>query len=131
MPDSTTTRPIAIATPAAPTPTGAYSQAIVAGDQIVLSGQAPFDADGRLAATHIEGQVRQCFANLAAVAEAAGASLEQAIRIGAYVSPRADLAAYNSAYREIVTWEPAPARTTIISDLPGFLVEIDAILWRG
>lgn len=126
-----TTGPQAISTPEAPQPTGAYSQAIVAGDQILLSGQAPFDAAGRLVEGGIEAQVRQCFANLAAVAQAAGASLEQAIRIGAYVSPHADLAAYNAAFRELVTWSPLPARTTIVSDLPGFLVEIDAILWTG
>jgi len=128
---SETVTATAAATPDAPAPTGRYSQAVVAGDLCFLAGQAPFTADGRLVEGGLEAQVRQCFANLAAVAEAAGTSLDRAVRFGVFVSPRADLAEYNRVYAELVSSDPLPARTTIISDLPGFDVEIDAILLRG
>jgi 2-iminobutanoate/2-iminopropanoate deaminase len=118
---------IAASSEAAPRPTGRYSQAIVLGGVCFLAGQAPFDAGGTLVEGGLEAQVRQCFANLEAVAAAAGTTLSEAVRLGVFVSSRADLAEYNRVYSEIVTWEPPPARTTIISDLPGFDVEIDAI----
>jgi 2-iminobutanoate/2-iminopropanoate deaminase len=92
-----------------------------------LAGQAPFDAQGVLVEHGLEAQIRQCFSNLEAVAAAAGTSISEAVRIGVFVSPRADLAEYNRVYAEIVTHDPPPARTTIISDLPGFDIEIDAV----
>jgi reactive intermediate/imine deaminase len=111
----------------APQPTGRYSQGIIAGGLCFLAGQAPFDAQGVLVEHGLEAQIRQCFSNLEAVAAAAGTSISEAVRIGVFVSPRADLAEYNRVYAEIVTHDPPPARTTIISDLPGFDIEIDAV----
>jgi EmrB/QacA subfamily drug resistance transporter/reactive intermediate/imine deaminase len=122
---------VAAATPHAPTPTGRYSQAVVAGDLCFLAGQAPFDADGALVEGGLEAQVRQCFANLEAVAQAAGTSLDRAVRIGVFLSPRADLAEYNRVYAELVAQDPPPARTTVFSDFPDFDVEIDAVLLRA
>jgi 2-iminobutanoate/2-iminopropanoate deaminase len=117
----------AVATTDAPEPSGYYSQALIAGDMVFVSGQAPFTAEGTLVTGDLEAQMRQCFVNLEAVASAAGTSLERAIRIGVYLQPGTDLSEYNRVYRLLMTTEPAPARTTIFSPFPGFDVEIDAV----
>jgi 2-iminobutanoate/2-iminopropanoate deaminase len=117
----------AVATTEAPAPSGYYSQALIACDLVFVSGQAPFRADGTLVIGDLEAQMRQCFANLEAVARAAGTGLERAVRIGVYLQPGTDLTEYNRVYRLLMTAEPAPARTTIFSPFPGFDVEIDAV----
>jgi 2-iminobutanoate/2-iminopropanoate deaminase len=102
-----------ISTSGAPKPAGAYSQAIAAGELVFLAGQGPF----------------QTFRNLAAVAEAAGASLADAVRVGVFLRDMQNFPAMNEIYREFFA-EPLPARTTIQSDLPGFEIEVDAVLLR-
>src|SRR4051794_14057133 len=75
-----------ISTADAPAPSGAYSQGIAAGGLLFLAGQGPFDSAGDLVDGSIEAQVRQVFANLDAVARAAGATLNDAVRVGVYLS---------------------------------------------
>jgi 2-iminobutanoate/2-iminopropanoate deaminase len=116
-----------IHTPDAPAPSGGYSQGILAGGFLFLSGQGPFDAAGELVDGSIEAQVRQVFANLQAVAEAAGASLSQTVRVGVYLSDLEHFEVMDRVYREIFA-EPRPARTTIQSELAGFDVEADAVV---
>ncbi len=71
----------AIDTPKAPAAIGTYSQGIRAGGAIWLSGQLPLDtATGQLLTGEMREQVRQVFRNLAAVAEAAGSSLDHAVK---------------------------------------------------
>jgi 2-iminobutanoate/2-iminopropanoate deaminase len=117
----------AISTPDAPAPSGGYSQGILAEPFLFLSGQGPFDRAGELVDSSIEAQVRQVFANLQAVAEAAGASLAQAVRVGVYLSDLEHFETMDRVYREIFG-EPRPARTTIQSDIVGFDVEADAVI---
>jgi 2-iminobutanoate/2-iminopropanoate deaminase len=114
-------------TPDAPAPSGGYSQGILAGNLLFLSGQGPFDAAGELVDGSIEAQVRQVFANLQAVAEAAGGSLSQTARVGVYLSDLEHFDVMDRVYREIFA-EPRPARTTIQSELAGFDVEADAVV---
>jgi 2-iminobutanoate/2-iminopropanoate deaminase len=114
----------------APPPSGGYSQAIRAGDLLYLSGQGPFDANGDKAADSIADQVRQVLANLDAVARAAGGSLQNAVRCGMFISDMKHFDEMDAAYRSFFG-EPRPARTTIQSDLVGFDVEGDAIVWLG
>jgi reactive intermediate/imine deaminase len=111
----------------APAPSGGYSQAIIAEPFLFLSGQGPFDPAGELVDGSIEAQVRQVFANLQAVAEAAGASLAQAVRVGVYLSDLEHFDTMDRVYREIFR-EPRPARTTVQSDIVGFDVEADAVV---
>lgn len=121
----------AISTREAPQPSGGYSQGIVAGDLLHLAGQGPFDASGALVgAGSIEAQVRQVFANLAAVAKAGGGSLANAVRVGVYLSDLAHFDEFDRVYRELLD-APLPARTTIQTDLVGFDVEADAVVWLG
>lgn len=116
-----------VGTSDAPQPSGYYSQALVAGDLVFLSGQAPFDAGSNPVAGDLETQMRQCFANLEAVAHAAGTSLAHAVRMSVYLQPGTDLVEYNRIYRLLMPTDPAPARTTVFSPFPDFDVEIDAI----
>ena len=114
----------------APQPSGGYSQGIVAGGFLYLAGQGPFDASGNHAGTTIAEQVRQVLENLDAVARAAGGSLENAVRCGMYISNMAHFDEMDAEYRRFFS-DPMPARTTIQSDLVGFDVEGDAVVWLG
>jgi 2-iminobutanoate/2-iminopropanoate deaminase len=120
----------AITTADAPAPSGGYSQGILAEPFLFLSGQGPFDAEGSLVDGSIEAQVRQVFANLQAVAEAAGSSLSLAVRVGVYLSDLEHFETMDRIYREIFE-DPRPARTTIQSDIVGFDVEADAVVLLG
>ena len=114
----------------APQPSGGYSQGIVAGGFLYLAGQGPFDADGNRVGTTIAEQVRQVLENLDAVARAGGGSLQNAVRCGMYISDMAHFDEMDAEYRRFFS-DPMPARTTIQSDLLGFDVEGDAVVWLG
>jgi 2-iminobutanoate/2-iminopropanoate deaminase len=118
----------ALSTDRAPAPAGAYSQAIVAGGFVFLAGQGPTAPDGSRIEGSFEQQARQTLSNLRAVAEEAGGSLADAVRVGVYLRDMADFSTMNAVYQEFFP-EPLPARTTIQSDLPGFAIEVDAILF--
>ena len=115
---------------AAPAPSGGYSQGIRAGDFLFLSGQGPFDAAGERAGAGVAEQVRQVLQNLDAVARAAGGSLNDAVRVGMYISDMRHFDEMDAEYRAFFD-DPMPARTTIQSDLVGFDVEGDAVVWLG
>ena len=117
-------------TEGAPPPAGPYSQAIRSGGLLFLAGQGPFRPDGSKVESSFEDQARQTFRNLEAVAAAAGASLASAVRVGVYLRDMSDFAALNKVYGEFFR-EPMPARTTIQSDLPGFDIEVDAVIAMG
>jgi 2-iminobutanoate/2-iminopropanoate deaminase len=120
----------AVRSNAAPAPSGSYSQAIKVGDLLFLSGQGPFDSEGRLVDGSVAEQVQQTLRNLDAVAQAAGGSLKNAVRVTAYLSSLQHFDEYDAAYREFFD-EPLPSRSSVQSDLIGFDVEIDAIVWLG
>jgi len=119
-----------IATEQAPAAIGPYSQAVRAGNTVYFSGQIPLDpATGGLVDGDISVQARRVFDNLAAVAQAAGGSLAQIVRVGIYVTDLANFAAVNAVMAEYFQ-QPYPARSTIeVSGLPkAAQVEVDAIM---
>jgi len=119
-----------IHTPKAPKAIGPYSQAIAAGGAVYLSGQIGLDpASGELVAGGIEAEARRVFTNLAAVAEAAGASLDAAVKVTIYLVDFGHFAVVNGIMQEFFR-EPYPARVTIAaSALPrGAAIEVDCIL---
>jgi reactive intermediate/imine deaminase len=119
-----------IATANAPAAIGTYSQAVAAGGAVWLSGQIPLDpATMELVGGGIENEVRQVFKNLAAVAEAADASLADTARITVYLTDLADFAVVNRVMEEVLS-QPYPARATVqVAALPkGARVEVDAVL---
>ena len=117
----------AIRTLEAPQPTGVYSQAIRVNNLVFLAGQGPFARSGQLLAGSFEEQARQTLTNLASVAHAAGGSLADAVRVGVYLRDMGNFQMMNDLFREFFP-DPPPARTTIQSNLPGFEIEVDAIL---
>ena len=119
-----------IHTPKAPAAIGPYSQAIGAGGIVFLSGQVGLDPEtGQLVAGGFEAEARRVFANLAAVAEAAGSSLAAAVRVTVYLTDFGQFAVANRIMQEYFR-EPYPARVTIgVASLPrGALIEVDCIL---
>jgi reactive intermediate/imine deaminase len=119
-----------IHTPKAPKAIGPYSQAVAAGGAVYLSGQIGLDpASGELVKGGIESEARRVFTNLAAVAEASGASLAAAVKVTIYLEDFSHFAVVNGIMQEFFA-EPYPARVTIAAaGLPrGAAIEVDCIL---
>ena len=114
----------------APAAIGTYSQAVRAGNTVYLSGQIPLDPDsGELVTGDIAVQIRQVFDNLTAVAEAAGGSLDDAVKLTVYLTDLGHFSAVNEIMAEYFS-EPYPARAAVgIASLPrNAEVEAEAIL---
>jgi reactive intermediate/imine deaminase len=119
----------AITTEQAPRAIGTYSQAIEVNGTVYLSGQIALDPEGTELVADVRGQIHQVFRNLAAVAQAAGGSLADAVRLTVYLTDMADFATVNEVMAEYIQ-EPYPARAAVgVAALPrGARVEVDAIL---
>jgi 2-iminobutanoate/2-iminopropanoate deaminase len=109
-------------------PSGAYSQGIVAGEFLFVSGQGPFDANGALVGTTFEEQATATLANISAIAQAAGGRIEDAVKIGAYLRDQGDFPTWDAVCSRTFA-RPFPARTTTECNLIGFDIEIDAVIW--
>src|SRR5437867_951478 len=106
--------PIQITAPEAPKGTGAYSQAIRAGDFVFVSGQGPIDPETmKIVGDTIEEQTARTLRNIEAIAKAAGGSLRDAVKISVYLSDIELWPRFNQAYEEFLDFEPRPARTTV------------------
>jgi reactive intermediate/imine deaminase len=117
---------------AAPQALGPYSQAVKVSNTVYLSGQIPLDPETMaLVAGDPDTQARQVFANLAAVAEAAGGTLGDFVKLTVYLLDLADFAAVNAVMEELFA-EPYPARVCIqAAALPkDARIEVDAIMAR-
>jgi 2-iminobutanoate/2-iminopropanoate deaminase len=110
---------------------GPYSLAVVAGDTVYLAGAVPALPDGTRVTGSFQEQAHAAFRNLAAVAEAAGGSLAQAVRVGVYLRDFGDFAAMNEIYAQYFTGDAPPVRTTIPVALQGMDIEVDAVLYLG
>jgi reactive intermediate/imine deaminase len=120
----------AIETMDAPAAIGTYSQAIRAGDTVYLSGQIPLDPRTmQLVTGGTRAEIERVFDNLSSVAEAAGGSLENAVKLTVYLTDLKNFALVNEIMAEYFS-EPYPARAAIgVAQLPrGAAVEVDAIL---
>ncbi len=122
---------IVVRTEAAPAPfQGApYSQAIVAGGFVFVSGQLALEPGAKeLSGETIAEQTEQVFANLAAILAAAGSSLDRLVKTTVFLTDLGDFAGMNEVYARHVGERP-PARSTVeIAGLPsGALVEIEAV----
>ncbi|MCR9105321.1 MAG: RidA family protein [Gammaproteobacteria bacterium] len=119
-----------ISTPDAPSAIGPYSQAVKVGDTVWLSGQIPLDpTSGELVTGNISEQARQVFSNLAAVAEAAGGNLNNAVKINISLTDLGDFSAVNDVMASFLK-PPFPARACVqVAALPkGAAIEVEAIL---
>ena len=119
-----------IATAAAPSAIGPYSQAIKVGNTVWISGQIPLDPNSmELVTGGIEAEAEQVFRNLAAIAEAAGGSLNDAVKINISLTDLGDFNSVNEVMARHVN-EPYPARACVqVAALPkGVAIEVEAIL---
>jgi reactive intermediate/imine deaminase len=122
-----------IQTDRAPQAIGTYSQAVRAGDTVYLSGQVAFDpATMQLVTGDMEAQARRVFENLKAVAEAAGGSLAQAVKLTIFLTDLANFAKVNEVMATYFA-KPYPARSTVgVAALPrGAQIEIECVLHLG
>ena len=121
-----------ISTPNAPAAIGTYSQAIKVGNTVYLSGQIPLDPDTMELVDGIEQQINRVFSNLAAVAEAAGGSLNDIVKLNIFLTDLSHFPTVNEIMAQHFE-QPYPARAAIgVNELPkGAAVEMDAILSLG
>lgn len=121
-----------ISTEGAPKAIGTYSQAVKVGDTVYMSGQIGLDPASMQLVEGIEAQVRRVFDNLSAVAQAAGGSLADIVKLNIFLTDLGHFALVNSIMAEYFT-EPYPARAAVgVASLPrSALVEADAVMVLG
>lgn len=119
-----------ISTPNAPSAIGTYSQAVRCGNTLYMSGQIGLDPNTMQIVEGIDAQIVRVFDNLKAVAEAAGTSLNNALKFNIYLTDLANFAKVNEVMARYVA-EPYPARAAVgVKELPrGALVEADAVIF--
>jgi 2-iminobutanoate/2-iminopropanoate deaminase len=111
---------------------GPYSQAVEADGWVYLSGQTPMDFEtGKLIVADMGKQAEQCFANLKRVADAAGLTWDNIVKVNVFLTDMSKFAEMNAAYGKIFE-APYPARTTVaVAALPlGAEIEIDMVARR-
>lgn len=116
-------------TPDAPAAIGTYSQAVKVGNTVYLSGQIGLDPVKMDMVDGIDAQIARVFENLKAVAEAAGGSLDDAVKLNVYLTDLGNFVKVNEAMARYLK-QPYPARAAVgVSALPrGAMVEIDGVL---
>jgi 2-iminobutanoate/2-iminopropanoate deaminase len=108
-----------------------YSPVVVSGDTVWTAGQIANDAEGNLIGGGIAEQTRRSLENVRACLEAAGCTMDDVVKVNAYLADLGHLAGYNDVYREFFD-EPYPARSCVQAGLPpGVLVEIEAVARRA
>ena len=108
-----------------------YSPVVISGEMVYTAGQVAFDETGTLVEGGIEEQTRRVLENVRTCLDAAGCTLDDVVKVTAFLADLGDLAGYNDVYRELFD-EPYPARTSVQAGLPpGVLVEIEAVARRG
>lgn len=117
-----------ISTANAPTPAGHYSQAVVYGNLIFVSGQVPITAAGQKLTGSIEEQTEQVLKNIAEILKAAGSDLKQVLKMTVYIADIELWGAVNRVYASVMG-DHRPARAIVpTKELHyGFLIEIEAI----
>ena len=116
--------------PDAPAAVGPYAHAVRAGDLLFCSGQIPVDPrTGELVDGSVADQAGRCLENLAAVCQAAGATLGDAVKLTVYTTEMSSFGQINEVYESFFESDP-PARVAVgVASLPrGAKVEIDAVV---
>jgi 2-iminobutanoate/2-iminopropanoate deaminase len=125
---------VAVNSPDAPAAVGPYSHSVRAkGELLFISGQIALDAaSGELVGDTAAEQARKCLENLYTIADAAGGSLSDAVKLTVYLTDMAAYADVNEAYSSFFKTDP-PARVALaVAGLPkDALVEIDAVVALG
>jgi 2-iminobutanoate/2-iminopropanoate deaminase len=107
-----------------------YSPVVVSGDAVYTAGQIGNDPEGNLVEGGIADQARRTLENVRTCVEAAGCTLDDVVKVNAYLADLGDFPAYNEVYVEFFS-KPYPARTSVQAGLPpGVLIEIEAVARR-
>lgn len=121
----------AIHTDEAPPPAGPYSQGVLGGGMFFTAGFGPQDPSTGEVAETVGEQTRQVLANVEAALTAQGLTLDDVVKVTAYLQHlKRDFAEYNAVYADVFS-QPYPARTTVGADLYDILVEIDVVAVAG
>ena len=117
-----------ISTKKAPSAIGPYSQGMIVGDLVFTSGQIPLNPENGELVTEISKATVQVMANLSAVLEAAGSSLEKVIKTTIFLQDLNDFEKVNEIYGDYFK-DNLPARSCVqVAELPkGAIIEIEAI----
>ncbi len=118
-----------VTTSGAPKAIGPYSQAIVAGDYIFVSGQIPLHPEtGEIVGNTIEEQTERVLENVKAIVESAGSSMDMVVKTTVYMSDLNEFGRMNEVYARYFSENP-PARAAVeVSKLPkGVKIEIEAV----
>lgn len=118
----------AIHTENAPAAIGPYSQAVESGNLVFTSGQIPLDPKtGNIVSGGIKEQTKQACENLKAVLEAAGSSLQKAVKTTCFLKSISDFADFNEVYAGYFTGKPARSCFEVGALPKGALVEIEVV----
>ena len=110
-----------------PVPKPPYSPVVVSGDTVYTAGQTGVDGDGKLVEGGVAAQTRQTLENVRTCVEAAGCTLDNVVKVNAYLADLDDFPAYNEVYLDFFS-KPYPARTSVQAGLPsGVLIEIEVV----
>jgi 2-iminobutanoate/2-iminopropanoate deaminase len=108
-----------------------YSPVVVSGDLVYTAGQVAFDPAGTLIEGGIVEQTRRTLENVRTCLGAAACTMDDVLKVTAFLSDLGDFAGYNEVYEEFFD-EPYPARTSVQAGLPpGTLVEIEVVARRS
>lgn len=121
-----------ISTDKAPKAIGPYSQAILAGDFVFISGQIPIDPESGEVKTDIKEATMQIIKNISNILAEAGLTLDSIVKTTVFLTNMEDFKEFNEAYETFFKKDP-PARSTVaVKELPrGVRLEIEAIAFRG
>jgi 2-iminobutanoate/2-iminopropanoate deaminase len=122
-----------IATENAPKAVGPYSQAVMAGDNLFISGQLPIDpTTSKFVSDDVAEQTEQCLKNMGAILEEAGLTYDNVVKTTVLLADIKDFAAMNEVYAKFFT-NDFPGRAAFeVANLPlGARVEIEAVAYKG
>jgi len=110
--------------------TRAYSPALKFGDFVMVAGQAPISAEGKIVNGTIEEETRLTMNNVKNLIETAGVTMDQVVQCNCFLATLDDFDAFDATFREFFG-EHLPCRTTVGADLLGFKVEVNATAYTG
>ena len=119
---------IKVHTDKAPAALGPYSQAVVAGEMVYLSGQGGINHEtGKLVEGGVVAEAKQIMKNIGAVIEAAGTSFENVVKTTVFLADMGDFAAFNEVYAEYFTTKPARSCVAVKTLPAGFAAEVEVV----
>lgn len=119
---------IKVHTDKAPAALGPYSQAVVAGEMVYLSGQGGINPEtGKLVDGGVVAEAKQIMNNIGAVLEAAGTSFENVVKTTVFLADMGDFAAFNEVYAEYFTTKPARSCVAVKTLPAGFAAEVEVV----